>query len=86
MIDILPEVQRKQISKQDLIDLEEKILRALNFDFNYSSPLIFLERYQRLLSVDQEATDGISKQIGHSARQFCKYMQRNHQFLEYTPA
>lgn len=26
------------------------------------------------------------KQIGHTARQFCKYMQRNSEFLEFSPA
>ena len=38
-----------------------------------------------MLQVDQEE-DRATKQIGHTARQFCKYMQRNHEFLEFTPS
>ena len=45
MIELLPELQRKRTSKRDLIDLEEKIVIALDFDFTYASPLTFLERY-----------------------------------------
>jgi hypothetical protein len=86
MINLLPESQRKRMDKEDLVDLEEKIILALDFDFNYASPITFLERYQRLFSVDQEAEDKNMQQIGHTARQFCKYMQRNSNFLEYTQA
>jgi len=85
MINLLPESQRGRIRKYDLIELEEKIVFALEFDFHYSSPITFLERYQRLFSVDQE-TDKNMRQIGHTSRQFCKYMQRNSQFLEFTPS
>jgi len=55
MISLLPEPQKVLIKRQHLINLEEKIVRALDFDFNYAGPLAFLERYQRLLSVDQLA-------------------------------
>lgn len=51
MIRLLP-VYRTSITRQDLIDMEEKIIRAFDFDFNYASPISFLERYQRLLSLD----------------------------------
>ena len=52
MIRLLPKSQQLQVEKQDLIDLEEQIMKALDFDFAYASPISFLERYQRLLSVD----------------------------------
>lgn len=85
MINLLPENQRGSINKQDLIELEKKIVFALEFEFHFSSPIVLLERYQRLFSVDQE-DDRNNKQISHTARQFCKYMQRNAEFLEFTPS
>lgn len=33
------------IEKQDLFDLEEKIIRTLDFDLHYVSPIPFLERF-----------------------------------------
>ena len=45
MISLLPSPQKYIITRQMLIDLEEKILRALNFDFTFTGPLVFLERY-----------------------------------------
>ena len=66
--------------------MERKIILALDFDLRYTTPITFLERYQRLLSVDFETEDKGTKQIGHTARTFCKYMQRNLEFLDYTPA
>lgn len=86
MISLLPSPQKDIITREMLIDLEEKIVRALDFDFNFAGPLVFLERYQRLLSVDQPEKNTVSKQIHHTARQLCKYMLRHHEFLEYTPA
>lgn len=46
----------------------------------------FLERYQRLLGIDDEKGSHDFKQVGFTARQFCKYMQRFAQFLEYKPS
>lgn len=86
MISLLPEPQRYLITRRQLIDLEEKIVRAFDFDFNYAGPLAFLERYQRLLSVDQPTKDKGQKQIHIISRQMCKYMQRHSEFLEFTPA
>lgn len=45
MIALLPELERKRTAKTDLIDLEEKILLALDFDVQYVGPVPFLERY-----------------------------------------
>merc|ERR1712151_966542 len=70
MINLLPDSQRGRIRNYDLIDLEEKIVFALEFDFHYSSPITFLERYQRLFSVDQEQ-DKSMRQIGHRHQLAC---------------
>lgn len=55
MISLLP-AQKEVFTRKHLIDLEEEIVRAFDFDFNYASPLTFLARYERLLSLDLHAT------------------------------
>ena len=54
MIERLPSLLRKQVSRETLIDLEEQIIRALDFNLQHDGPLPFLERYQRILCIDQE--------------------------------
>ena len=39
-------------TKSDLIDLEEKILRTLDFNLRSEPPVAFLERYFRVFGVD----------------------------------
>lgn len=46
----------------------------------------FLERFQRIFCLDQENVDHDFKQVGFTARQFCKYMQRYGQFLDWKPS
>ena len=41
-----------QITKQDLIDLEERIIKSLDFDLHFAGPLLFLERFQRVFDLD----------------------------------
>ena len=48
MISLLTEAEREYVSKQGVIDLEEDIIKKLDFDFNYTSQLVFLERFLRL--------------------------------------
>ena len=43
---------RFSIQKKYFIKLENRILNALEFDMAYISPLPFLERFQRILEVD----------------------------------
>ena len=86
MLALLPSEEQRRISKKHLIDLEEQILNALQFSLHFAGPMPFLERYQRLLGIDGEKGDHDLKQVGFTARQFCKYMQRFAQFLEYKPS
>jgi hypothetical protein len=39
MINLLSTEERKVVSKQSLIDLEEDILKNLGFDFNFQGPV-----------------------------------------------
>ena len=56
MIERLPSLLRKQVTREQLIVLEESIIRTLDFDLQNDGPLPFLERYQRVLNIDQESS------------------------------
>jgi hypothetical protein len=86
MIALLPPNEQKRTSKQDICLLEKKILFAFDFDLYYVGPIHFLERYQRLLEIDQESMNSDFKQIGFTARQFCKYMTRVASFNDILPS
>lgn len=68
------------------MNLEEQILVTLEFSLHYAGPMPFLERFQRIFCLDQENVDHDFKQVGFTARQFCKYMQRYGQFLDWKPS
>ena len=86
MLALLPSSEQARISKKDLIDLEERILLTLNFSMHAAGPIPFIERFQRLFGIDQETLDHDFKQVGFTARQFVKYMQRYGQFLQWKPS
>ena len=52
MIDLLPNLERRKTSKEDLIALEKKVIVALDFDLQFVSPLCFMDRYQRVFGID----------------------------------
>ena len=45
MLALLPASEQKDITKQKLVDLEEKILISLEFSIHCTGPMPFLERY-----------------------------------------
>lgn len=48
MLSLLSESEKLHASKEEVITLEEDIIKMLDFDFNFVSPLVFLERFLRL--------------------------------------
>lgn len=86
MIERLPSLLRKQVTRELLIDLEEQIIRALDFDLQNDGPLPFLERYQRILKIDQEKKDPLHYKIGYSARKLLRHMMHKDTFLVYRPS
>jgi hypothetical protein len=48
MLRLLPQNEQSYVTKQKVINLESEIVRLLDFDFNFISPLFFLERFLRL--------------------------------------
>ncbi len=67
----------------DLVRLEEKIIKALEFDLQRTSSLHFLERYQRLFGLDQLLTDKHAYLVDASATYLCRFMLKDVQFLTY---
>ena len=73
--------------KQDLIDLEENILRQFDFSVHNVSPIPFLERFLRIYNIDQaRKPDKHIFQLQKLSRQYCRYMQRTSEFLEFRPS
>lgn len=83
MIDKLPNLLRKQVNREQLIRLEEKIIKTLDFDLQHNSALPFLERYQRILKLDTEKENNLHLKIGFSARKLLRHMMHKSQFLQY---
>ena len=44
-----------KVRLRDVIDMEHKVLCAFNWNLNFTTPLFFLDRLQRLLNLDQES-------------------------------
>lgn len=86
IISLVSKPDKSRVTYHTLLDLEVAILIALGFELKFAGPLAFLERYLRLLSLDQPGEKPASTQIGTVSRKFCKYMQRHFEFLEYKPA
>jgi len=55
MINALEDLNGDKCKKEDLVNLEEKILRLFGFDFNFNGPKQFLDRYLRVLDYDANA-------------------------------
>ena len=66
-------------------DLEEAVLRALDFSLQCASPVPFLERYLRIFNIDL-GRDDASKYLRKLARNYCKFMQRDSRFLDFRPS
>ena len=86
MIERLPSLLRKQVTREQLIHLEELIIRALDFDLQSDGPLPFLERYQRVLGIDLESQHQSYFKIGYSARKLLRHMMHKATFLSYRPS
>ena len=57
MIRIVKEKGLKILEKKKLVELEEQIIKTLDFDLRNVSSIHFLERFLRLFGLDQEDKD-----------------------------
>lgn len=81
MIERLPSLLRKQVTREQLIGLEESIIFALDFDLQCDGPLPFLERYQRVMGIDLENQNPLYMKIGYSSRKLLRHMMHKATFL-----
>ena len=52
-----------KVNKQDLIDLEEQVVKMLDFDLRDVACIHFLDRFLRLFGIDEQNKDKTTKQI-----------------------
>ena len=52
MINLLEAQHQTTLVKQDIIDLEERVLRTLDFACHHVSAIPFLERFLRIFGID----------------------------------
>ena len=77
----------KMFKKPDLIKLESSVLLELEFNTRAVSPLDFLDRFKRLLGLDQTANDSqAAEHIADLCLDFNLYMLINASFLDYKPS
>lgn len=85
MLRLLLEKHNILLSKRDVIDLEEHIIRVLDFQLRNVSPIDFLERFLRLFGLDT-ANSYRAKQVAILSNDYCKFMQRTSCFLAFRPS
>ena len=68
MIEQIPEDKRQAVSKSALIQLEFKIVTALEFELQWAGPMVTLERYLYLLGFHKNT------QVYYVAREVSKYV------------
>ena len=71
---------------QDLIDLEEQIVRTLDFDVQNTSPLPFLDRYLRIFNLDQNENCHASAQVSSLARLVMRDFTFESKSLNFKPS
>ena len=86
MIKLLEEEFQITRKKSELIDLEEKILRTLDFNLRSEPPVAFLERFFRIFGIDYLTKDSNSSAIVKLAHMYCRFIQLDAQFLEFKPS
>ena len=67
MINLLTDDERKNVTKQSLIELEAEILTRMGFDFNFPGPIQTMERFLRVLDYD------LNKTVYEMSFQICKF-------------
>ena len=75
-----------KVRLRDVIDMEQKILFAFNWNLNFTTPIFFLDRLQRLMNLDQESVSPKAKKIGKLARTICAHTVDKSQFLDFKPS
>lgn len=83
MVRLVEDEWNIQIQKEELINLEEKVIKTLDYELHYTCPIVFLERYQRIFGLDQESLHEESRLVGDLARRALRCMVGHSSFLKY---
>lgn len=63
MIQIAHSKLQVRVTRSEMIDMEWKIIGALDFNLRYTSPLMLLDRLLRLQNLDRKSEDSSAKTI-----------------------
>lgn len=63
---------------------EDHLLLELEFSLHFVSPVLFLDRYERLFNVDADVEH--NRQIRSFGRHMCLFTQRDDLFLNFKPS
>jgi len=80
MIIHLSEEDKVFATKEVLTDLEQDIITRFGFEFNFSGPMEFINRYLRVLGYDK------NDQIKIICEQLCRFQLNYSTFLKYKPS
>lgn len=65
--------------------MEEVIIKELDFDLRYVTPVPFLERFFRMYGLE-DRNSATSTHIRNLSHEYCRFMLRDSQFLDYKPS
>ena len=68
------------------MDLEEDIIRKLDYDLLVPFPTLFLERYQRIFGLDKYQKSKTAAYVNKLARHFCNDFLKLEKYLSYKPS
>ena len=80
MVTFLTEEERKVVNRKELLELEVDILVTLGFDLLFPGPVAPMDRFLRLLKVDNIPA------IRQMSLQICKFAYKQTRFLNYLPS
>jgi hypothetical protein len=83
MIKLLTSEEQELVTKERVINLESEILTTFDFDFNYLSPLPFLERFMRLADLKKGFPE---RHVNVIAEEILKLSLCNIVFLQFLPS
>eukprot|EP00354_Favella_ehrenbergii_P010569 CAMPEP_0170456976 /NCGR_PEP_ID=MMETSP0123-20130129/4420_1 /TAXON_ID=182087 /ORGANISM="Favella ehrenbergii, Strain Fehren 1" /LENGTH=145 /DNA_ID=CAMNT_0010720611 /DNA_START=1101 /DNA_END=1538 /DNA_ORIENTATION=- len=86
MVNMINGWQQGHLTTKSLVRLEEQMIKALNFDLHWTSPLHFLERFQRLFGLDEVHADKHAYLLEASAIYLCRFMLKEFTFLKFRPS
>ena len=78
MINALIDLRNKVITKDDIVLMEQQIILQFGFDFNFSSTLLFMERFLQVLNVQSDES------VRKTANQIIVLQHVDEQMLNYN--